>query len=315
MYISDKDALQYASRLILIFVPLFSSLFDTWSWIVEILLLFAVFIHNRGSGLRLTGLLLLGAYLAAFIPAGGNILQIGFSPWAAILFLTLKEKGLTTSQSMLWGLLLAAILGALPVIPVVKMVTQPEYIQEKVQAALDFYKQQGTLTALEKQGMSTVEFEGYLNKVMPTYYKLMPGIAGIMGMLELGFAYFIYRVSLKKEQPVPPFSLWHFPWYAVWGIIVGIAIYLGGGYLGIASLEIIGLNIMLMMAVLSLLIGLSCLSFYIKHPKRPKVMILMLIFIGVFFPSYVLMGLILIGFFDMVINFRRIPEKIVGGKQ
>jgi hypothetical protein len=93
MYISDKDALQYASRMILILVPFLSSLFGAWSWMIELLILFSIFIHSRGSGLRLTVLFMAAGYLSAIIPAGGQSLsQIGFAPWAGILYLGLKEK-------------------------------------------------------------------------------------------------------------------------------------------------------------------------------------------------------------------------------
>ena len=54
MYISDKNAIQYTSRVVLLVVPFFSSLFLSWSWIIEILVIFALFIHVGRWGLRLT---------------------------------------------------------------------------------------------------------------------------------------------------------------------------------------------------------------------------------------------------------------------
>jgi hypothetical protein len=36
------------------------------------------------------------------------------------------------------------------------------------------------LAALEKQGMTSAEFEGYLKKALPVYYMLMPAMAGII---------------------------------------------------------------------------------------------------------------------------------------
>jgi hypothetical protein len=316
MYISDKDALQYASRLILILVPFFSSLFHTWSWIVELLLLFAVLIHSRGSGLRLTAALLGMGYLASMILAGGSgISQIGFTPWAGVLFLGLQLRGLSVAQSMFWGLMTAVLLSSLPVVPMVGEALQPDNLQRKITSAFQYYEQQGTLSALEKQGMPRAEFEKYLGIALPVYYKLMPALAGILGMLELGVAFLLYRISLRKTRKSKPVSLWRLPWYAVWVVILGLASYLGGGFLGIGFLEIAGLNIMVIMAPISLILGFSCLAYLLKHPKVPRFFFWIIVFAGVFFPYFVLVGLVMVGLFDLVLNLRKIPENIEEGKQ
>ncbi|NLI92901.1 MAG: DUF2232 domain-containing protein [Peptococcaceae bacterium] len=316
MYISDRNALQYASRMILVLVPFFSSWFNTWSWIVEILLLFAIFIHCRGSGVRLTAMLLAIGYLAAFIPAGGEILaRIGFTPWAGIVFLGLKNRGMSTSHSMFWGLALVALFSALPAAPVVQVALQPKALEVAIREVLDFYQQQGFLSSLEKQGMSPAEFEGVLRLAVPIYYKLLPAIAGIIGMLEFGIAYWTYSYSLKRVQRNTPFYLWQLPWYAVWVAIIGLAAYLGGGYLGKSIIEIAGLNIMAMTAPVSMIMGFSCVSYFLKHPKMPRVFAIALIFAVAFFPFIVLAGLVMTGLFDLVFNFRKIPEKIEGGEQ
>lgn len=315
MYISDKDALTFASRLILILVPLLSSLFDTWSWIAEILLLFAVFIHSRSSGIRFTVLLLAAGYAAAMLSAGeGGFWQIGYAPWAGILLVVLKHRGLATSHSIFWSLMLAALLSALPVIPALSQLLNPENLQQSIASTLQLYEQQGTLSALGKQGITSAEVEKYLNIALPIYYKLMPAIAGILGMFVLGIAYLTYRQSMKKVQKLKPFAIWQMPWYAVWFTIAGLAAYLGGDYLDIEMLVIIGMNLMVLMSVISLVMGFSCLSFLFKHPKIPRMLILTIIFTGIFFPYLILMGSLVVGLFDLVLNFRRIPEKIEGGQ-
>jgi uncharacterized protein YybS (DUF2232 family) len=79
-------------------------------------------------------------------------------------------------------------------------------------------------------------------------------------------------------------------------------------------MEIIGLNLMVLMAAISLIMGLSCLSYLFKHPKIPKLLVWAIVFAGVFFPYYVIIGLVFLGLFDLVLNIRRIPEKNEGGK-
>lgn len=315
MYISDKDALQYASRLILILVPFFSSLFDTWSWIVEILLLIALFIHSRSSGLRLTAICLAAGYIAALIPAGGGgMTRMGFSPWAGILLLGLKQRGLNTAQSMFWALIAAALVSALPIVPMVGEMLHGENIQKTITSALQYYEQQGTLQALEKRGMNIADLEKYLRSALPVYYQLLPAIAGIIGMLELGIAFLVYRISLRKVQKSSSFALFRLPWYAVWFAIFGLASYLGGDYLGVNIFKLTGMNVMTVMGAISLLQGFSCLSYLFKHPKTPRMLIWSIIFAGIFFPYFLLVGVAFLGLFDPVLNFRRIPEKTEGGK-
>jgi uncharacterized protein YybS (DUF2232 family) len=315
MYISDKNALEYASRIILVLVPLLSSLFDIWSWAVEILILLAVFAHYRRSGLRLTGILLAIGYLAAVVPLGADALvSIGFSPWAGIVFLGLKEKKLRIVHCMFWGLIFVALVNALPVIPVVHAAMQPEAFQSTIHNMLDFYQQAGVLPALEKNGITSADFEKLLEKSLPAYYKVLPGISGIIGMLELGIAYLIYRLPLKKIQKTTPYWLWQLPWYAVWVAIVGLAGYLGGDYLGAVWLATAGLNVMVMTAGVLLVTGFCCLAFFLKHPKTPRLLLIVLIFVGAYFPFILLLGLVTIGLFDLVFNFRKIPEKNEEGR-
>ncbi|HHV63489.1 MAG TPA: DUF2232 domain-containing protein [Peptococcaceae bacterium] len=316
MYISDKDALLYASRLLLLLVPFFSSFFTTWSWLIEILLLVALFIHCRNSGLRLSALFLGLGYLAAFIPVGvSGFSQIGFVPWAGVIFLALKEKGFDFSHSIFWGLIAAALLSALPVIPMLKEFLQPEVIQKNIDSLLQLYKEQGTLNSLEEQGVSLAELKKYLQLAMPIYYQLMPAFSSIIGFLEFGVAYLTIRFSLKKIQKTEPFDHFRLPWYEVWFTICGLAAYLGGDYLGVEALRIAGINIMAVMAAISLVLGFACLVYLMKHPKLPRFMVWIFILIGVFFPYLLLGGLVIVGLFDPVLNLRKIPEKSEGGKQ
>lgn len=308
MYLSDKDALQYASRLILILVPFFSSLFSTWSWLVEILILFAVFIHSRRSGLKFTVMIMLAGYLAALIPAGVKVVEIGFAPWAGVILLWLQQKGLPTNQGIFWSLLAAAVISVLPVVPMMNMVLQPDNIQRSIQDALALYEQQGTISALEAQGVSRLDFERYLQMVLPIYFKLLPAIAGILGMLEIGVGYWVYRFSIRKMQGMTPFILYRLPWYSVWVTILGLACYLGGDYLNLPLITTAGMNIMAMAAAMSLIIGISCLGYLFRHPKVPRIMFALLIVSILLFPSWIMITMLIVGLFDPVFNFRRIPE-------
>ena len=134
MYISDKDALQYVSRIALLFIPVISSMFLSWSWLIEIMLLFALFIHARGFGLRLTIRLLAIGYLLSIMPLGFDALsQIGYTPWAGVLLLVLLDKGYPLGQSMFWCLTLAALISALPTVPSTVQALHPDILNQRIE--------------------------------------------------------------------------------------------------------------------------------------------------------------------------------------
>lgn len=316
MYISDRDALRYISRAVLLILPFLASMFLSWSWIIEIILIFALFIHGRHFGLRLTAIFLAMGYLAAFIPLGPEgFIQIGFTPWAGVFFLLLKEKGLPINQTMFWSIMLAAVFSALPTIQAVNHILKPEILNQHIEANVELYEQQGLFESLEKQGMPREELEKSVRLAVAVFYKLIPAFAGIMGMLEIGLVYFIIRLSEKKERKITPFTLWRFPWYAVWVAILGLSLYLGGDYFNADLLKIAGMNIMFIIAVPCIILGLSCAVYYSLKPNVPRFLFWFIIIAAVIFPHYILIALLFTGLFDLVFNFRRISERNEGAKQ
>ena len=310
MYISDKDALKYGSGLLLILLPFLASMFNYWSWFAEILLLLAVFYFSRNNGLRFTVSFLAVGYLASLIVLGAaGIWQIGYTPWAGILLVALKNKGLDTAASVFWSLMLTAFLNAWPLLPNLGQLLTPENINSTVNSALEFYRQQGSISMLEQQGFSAQDIEKYFRLALPLYFKLLPGASGVMAMLSFGLAYLVFRLSLKKVEGFKPFSHWRFPWYTIWVAIFGIAAYLGGDYLKNEMLTIFGMNLMLIIAVICLVLGFSCLVYWIKHPKTPRFLVVALVIGALLFSHFLLAGLVFVGLFDLVLNFRHIPEK------
>jgi len=310
MVISDKDALRYVSGLIVLFLPLLASLFDFWSWIVEVLLIFFVLFQTRSTGCRKTAIFLGIGYILAFIPVGiSGISLIGFAPWAGILLVVIKEKGFSTSQSIFWSLLLAVLIGALPVIPSVNQALQPENLEKNIVTVLQFYEQQGLFSAFQEQGISIEQFESTLRTMVPVYYQLMPAFAGIFAMLEVGLVYLFFRI-FSFGNKLKPFSLWRMPWYAVWLAIIGIAAYLGGDYFANSILRITGMNVMAVAASITSIIGLSCLAYLIKSLKFSHLLIWIIVIMVAFVSPFFFICLIFTGLFDLVFNFRKIPEKM-----
>ncbi|WP_368293442.1 DUF2232 domain-containing protein [Dehalobacter sp. TBBPA1] len=317
MVISDKDALRYVSGLIVLFLPLLASLFDFWSWIVEVLLIFSVLFQTRSTGCRKTAIFLGIGYILAFIPVGiSGISLIGFTPWAGILLVVIKEKGFSTSQSVFWSLLLAALIGALPVIPSVNQALQPENLEKEIALSTQFYQQSlqliqqfGWPSAIQNQMVSIEQYKSNLQVIMPVYYQLMPSFAGISAMIEIALVYMLYRIFLGGGK-LKPFSLWRMPWYAVWLAIIGIAAYLGGDYFANSILRITGMNVMAVAVSITSMIGLSCLAYLIKSLKFSHLLIWIIVIMVAFVSPFFFICLIFTGLFDLVFNFRKIPEKM-----
>ncbi|NLL51277.1 MAG: DUF2232 domain-containing protein [Peptococcaceae bacterium] len=324
MYISDKDVLNYACKFFLVFLPLIWSLYNVWSWLAEIFLLLVVFYHARSSGIKLTAILLAAGYLIALIAGGRDIIwQIGFVPWVGILVFILQQRGMKTSETMFWCLMLAALLSALPIIPAVRQALQPGNLQRELLAIMQLYDQQGVIKLLTGQGIVKEEIEKYVNIMLMLKYRLMPGFVAIIGMLGFSLTYLGYRFFTK--QKVKNFSLWSLPWYAVWAVIIGIIAYLGGDYYGHTAVAYAGLNLMLIMAVICVVLGFSCLiHFYRRILSRRALIILVGIFLFIFVFSILtgnpllmgflylmifmwMMAAMFIGLFDLLFNFRKLP--------
>jgi len=323
MYLSDKNALKYGSGLVLVGLPVILSVWNAWSWAAEILLLFAVFWHAANVNIKVTTVLMAAGYLAALIIDRGVLGQIGFAPWAGILLSFSEQKKLPLRQSMFFSLMAVAVISALPMIPVAREAIQPENVEATVTAIIQTAQQQGLFSSFEAQGLSVDYFKGYLETAVPVFYKLIPGMTGILGMAELGLVYLVIRITQKKDRPLPPVSLWGMPWYAVWVAILGLAAFLGGNHFKIDLLQSIGFNLMAIIAAVAFVVGFSCIAYLLKHWKVPRWFIWLIIISLFFYPyylatsilMYIIIGFVFVGLFDFVFNFRRIPEKVEEGKQ
>lgn len=305
MYVSDQKALSYTTKAFLILLPMVATAFELWSWLLEFVLLLALFYVHRGSGFSKTIRLLAIGYLGSiFLALGGSFWQIGFTPWAGILLIYLKDQRKEGGTSVFWSLLLAALLSALSVLPFLGQALQLETLEQTITSAMALYKEQGNLALMESQGIPATEFERILRLAMPVYFKLLPGIAGLIGMTLLGLAYLLYRWTFRKETPLRPIAEWAIPWYGIWIAILGIASYLAGGYGKIEGLTYFGMNLMLLMAFISVVLGFSCLVYFLRHPKLPRFVVWIVILNALIFATFVLPALLFVGLFDLVLNFR-----------
>ena len=188
MYIRDKTVLRYVSLLLLIIVPFLASIFNAWSWVVEILLMLAVYIYERYSGLIQTAVCLGTGYLLSIFVSGlSGLSKIGYIPWAAVFLLYLLKKGWAKNKSIFVSMILVILLSVLPTVGIAAYFMQPEASQEIVDQTVQYYDENGMMDTLTQNGISKVQAEMYIGKIVPLFYQLIPAFSALLGMLNFGF--------------------------------------------------------------------------------------------------------------------------------
>lgn len=318
MSYSNRSSLNYLLKAILLIAPLLVSKYNLWSWIVEMFLLLIIFMHARESGALQTILLTLLGYSSAIAVSLGNgsFSQIGYVPMAGLLYVLLQDK-ISIKAAVFWSLALTVLISGLPTIGIVKDAIKPEKIDEVVASTIQNYEQSGNLKVLEDKGVSKETFESYIRKLAPIYYQLLPAAAAVIGMLEFIFIYTLFRrllvINSWEAKNKVPFSRWRMPWYAIWGVNIGLAAYLLGDSLEkLAVFKIIGLNILCIYAAVGIVFGFSCLAYLLQRPATPRFLTFIIIIGGAIYLPFTLTLITFIGIFDIVFNLRRIPEVIEG---
>ncbi len=205
-----------------------------------------------------------------------------------------------------------------------------ESIQKEAAAVFETYEQQGVFQLFADQGITREDFEKYISIIVTIKRQITPAFLAILGMLEISLGYVNCRLITK--QGLRNFSLWSLPWYAVWIVIIGLASYLGGDFLGNQLMAVFGINLMIVMAAICVILGLSCLTYFYKRIFKIHVLIIASCILGTIFLFSLFTGnpflmaflyfiiisvmivALFIGLFDLLFNFRGIPDTIKEGK-
>jgi hypothetical protein len=300
MFLRDEVALYYLAGPILLTFPLIGIVWGTWGFIWEVLILLAVFLMGRQRGLPLTILFLLIGYGAPFVVYGVTAFgQMSFVPLAGLLGVLGLHKHWPVRVTFFWGAAFAAVIGA------IRAKTASNMVNMKVQQ----YQDAGLLAAMQQQGITETQFRDLLEQIINLYALIVPSLAAIVALIEFGLVFYILRRLLKDDEGRIPFSRWRLPWYTVWGAILGITFYLLGDQFSWIVLRRLGINLMVVYGALTLVLGISLYLYLLQSPKIPRLLKWALIitsFLNIFF-SFV--SIIFFGLFDLVFNFRRLPEE------
>ncbi|HWQ89737.1 MAG TPA: DUF2232 domain-containing protein [Desulfitobacteriaceae bacterium] len=307
MYVSDKKIMDYFSMALIVCLPWFCTSWVMWSWIWEMVILMAVLWIGWRTGLKWTAIYLLTGYgLAAISFHGPGLQQMGYVPWAGLITVYGLKKDWPLRFTFFWSIVAAGLLGAIPIV----IFPQPDLqSQDFLNSLMTQYESKGLLPALQEQGITEPELRTMLEQVLQVYARIIPALAAVSAIAEFSLiCYFFLRWSDPLRKKRVPFSFWRLPWYAVWGVIAALICYLLGDELSWLWLSSLGLNLLVVYAAVTSVVGISVYVFFLRSPHVPRLVKWMLILGNVLYFYYSWVSIILFGLFDLVFNFRRLPE-------
>ncbi|GAB6172727.1 DUF2232 domain-containing protein [Paradesulfitobacterium aromaticivorans] len=309
MYISDEKVIDYLGLVLLLFLPLLGIALNLWGWFLEILIMLAVFVAIRRHGPGRAMLFLGAGYVLPLIIHGLSAsAHMSFVPWAAMLAGLGLQKLWPQRVVYFWSLVLAGVLGSLPFVTIALQSLEAQSIKDFTNYALEFYRSSGMLSAIQQQGVDEYQLRLFLEQYLPFYVMLTPAFTALASMLEFGVVAYFARRWFYKNEGMVPFARWRLPWYAIWGAILALASYLLGDELAWHALRGVGLNLMVVYVALAMVIGISVYLYFLQSPQVPRFLKWMLILVNLFYFFFSFVSIIMFGLFDMVLNFRKLPE-------
>lgn len=157
------------------------------------------------------------------------------------------------------------------------------------------------------------ELQGNLNQnVIGLFELFIPGQYIVASAAAAVLSYFAARIVLKRMQfvlpPVPAFSRVFFPWYVVWGLILGLGMILAGDYLSMPLMGRIGKNILFVLFYVFLMLGASVAVYFFHSIKLARPIKLVLLVLSLLYLPFSISVLLLLGVVDPLLNLRQLPE-------
>ncbi|SMC00024.1 Uncharacterized conserved protein YybS, DUF2232 family [Thermanaeromonas toyohensis ToBE] len=183
-----------------------------------------------------------------------------------------------------------------------------QYMPEHI---LDFYRRSGLLERFLQQGNTLEDLRRSL-EVTVTYLRLLiPGMLVMVSLLLALINYLVAEAILRRlnlrTRTLPPFRYWQLPWYAIWGFIAGLALWLAGDYWQLTTLKIAGMNILYLYFPLLAGNGLAVVAFWVHRfpwAGALKFMVFLFLLLNLPLGLLLLMGL---GLMDTLLGWRRQP--------
>lgn len=312
MYISDQKTSNMLAVLVLVAGPWLGVSQQAWGWILDIVLLLALFwvgSRDQKQGLSFGLIFLTFGYVFALLVNGiSSIGYFSFVPWAGLVTVWGMRTNISHRALVFWSLVVAGIAGTIPTIAMLFQGVPQESIQSFVQTMMEQYRQAGMLDTLKSQGVTELELQNLFQQIINTIFMLTPGIVGITALAKWGAVYYFFL----RWLPIPgreyrPFTEWRLPWYAVWGMNLAIASYLLGDQFQGIAIKNFGLNLMLVYGAVAFLLGSAIFISFLKKPWVSGFFKFILIFSSFLYIQVTAVVLIIMGLLDLVLDFRHRP--------
>lgn len=310
MFLSDETVVNYLAGAILLTFPWLGVAWGTWGFIWEAVLLLAVFLVGRRRGLPIaTGLLLIGYVIPLTVLGVAGFNQMSLVPLAGLMGVLGWHKQWPVRMTFFRSAMFAAVLGALPTLSFMAQGFDAKTVSDMINMIVQQYQASGLLAVMQQQGITEVQARDLLQRGIHFYALIIPSFAAITAFVEFGLVFYIFRRWFKDDEGRIPFTRWSLPWYAVWGAVLGIAFYLLGDQFSWTILRGLGINLMVVYGALTLVLGTSVYLYLLQSPKIPRFLKFALIIASFIYFFFSVVSIMMFGLFDLVFNFRRLPEE------
>ncbi|MGC7871696.1 DUF2232 domain-containing protein [Desulfosporosinus sp. SYSU MS00001] len=308
MYLRDEVAISYVAGAILLSFPLLGVVWGTWGFFWTVLILLAVFLVGLRKGLLIASALTLIGFIVPLVSIGLPALsQVSFVPLAGLLGVFGWQRW-PVRVTFFWSAALASILGVIPALLFAGQGIDPKSVTEIINSMVQQYQASGLLAVMQQQGITEMQLRQLMQEGIQFYLLILPGFVALSALLEYAFAFYFFKRWLNPKERIP-FTHWRLPWYAVWGAVLGIAFYLLGDQYSWMTLRALGINLMVIYGAVTLILGIAVYSYLLQSPKIPRFLKWILIVASLVYFFFSVSSIILFGLFDLVFNFRRLPEE------
>lgn len=310
MFLRDEVALNYLAVFMLLTFPWLGIVLGTWGFIWGALMLLAVFLVGLRNGLPIAMVSLLIGYLAPLVGFGVTVFNVvSLVPLAGLLGVYGQHKHWPVRVTFFWSATLAAVIGTIPTLSFMVQGMSDLTASALTNTTIQQYQASGLLAFMQEKGISEVQVRDLLQQGIQLYALVIPSFAALIALVEFGFVFYFVRIWFIEDEGRIPFTRWRLPWYAVWGAVLGIAFYLLGDQFSWTVLRVAGINLMVVYGALTLILGISIFGYLLQSTKIPRFVKLALIIAGFIYFFFSVVSLIMFGLFDLVFNFRRLPEE------
>lgn len=272
----------------------------------------AVLVKRRGLYTALLSLAVTGLLLMMLYPSPLKVLLVFilFGPLGIVLGLLYKNHvapgHALVAASVVSTVSYLTVIALTSLIAGVNLEMMQTAINESMNMVFSMYQQAGTPIPADQQELFRDAIKASL-MLLPAYFI-------IHGIVSANLSYLVGSKVLRrldyKVNALPPFSQWRLPWYTIWGIILGLILFLGGNHFALNTVKVIGQNILTVALFIFFVIGLSVVAHYYKLIPFSKPFKILFLFLLILYIAFMYPAIMVLGVLDTVINLRRpLPKK------